>query len=246
MAHGSRDGRSAATVHALVQLVAVMRPDLDVRLAFLDFNAPRLPDVLAAVDGDGHRAAVVVPLLLGSAYHARVDVPAAVSEVAGRLPRLDVRIAGVLGPDPRLSEVALQRLRAVGVRPGDPGLGVLLVAAGSSDPSANALVHEVAAGWPGTAAAFAAATEPAVGAAATAQRRSGARRIAIAPWFLAPGRLLDRVAAAGGPDAVVADPLGAHPGVAEVVLSRYAVAAAAQAPMSRLRSRSRSMRRRAS
>src|SRR5882757_11237984 len=70
VAHGSRDPRSAATIAALVEQVRVQRPDLDVRLSFLDLSTPRLPDVLAAVAADGYRQAVVVPLLLGNAFHA--------------------------------------------------------------------------------------------------------------------------------------------------------------------------------
>jgi sirohydrochlorin ferrochelatase len=55
-------------------------------------------------------------------------------------------------------------------------------------------------------------------------RAAGARRIAVGSWFLAPGRLPDRVAALAGPDALVAEPLGASAEVADVVLSRYAAA----------------------
>ena len=79
VAHGSRDPRSAATVAALVDEVRRQRPELDVRLSFLDLSAPRLPDVLDAVAAEGHRRAVVVPLLLGHAFHASVDVPGAVT-----------------------------------------------------------------------------------------------------------------------------------------------------------------------
>jgi len=247
VAHGSRDPRSAATAAALVDVVRALRPGLDVRLAFLDLSAPRLGDVLAAVHGRGHGGehgrgygathgrghgeAVVVPLLLGSAYHATVDLPGAVRDAVARLPRLRVRLADVLGPDPRLSSAALRRLAAAGARLDDPGLGVVLAAAGSSHRPANAAVEAVAAGWSrrapwvGARAAFAAAAAPSVPEAIASLRARGARRIAVAPWFLAPGRLLDRVTSAAratDPDVLVAEPLGADPEVAQLVLERYA------------------------
>lgn len=236
VAHGSRDPRSAATVAALVDVVRERAPALDVRTAFLDLSAPRLPDVLAALHGDGHRDVVVVPLLLGKAFHARVDLPAVVAETTARLPRLSVSVSDVLGPDPRLPSVALSRLRAAGADVGDPSLGVILAAAGSSHAPANRAVSDVAAswnslGWAGVEAAFASATRPDVPAAAAALRARGARRIAVASWFLAPGRLPDRIAAqarAADPPAIVADPLGAAPEVAELVLDRYTAAAAAE------------------
>lgn len=236
VAHGSRDPRSAATVAALVDVVRAQAPWLDVRTAFLDLSAPRLPDVLAALHGEGHRDVVVVPLLLGEAFHARVDLPSVVAESTARLPRLAVSVAGVLGPDPRLASVALRRLRAAGVPRGHRSLGVVLAGAGSSHAPANAAVSAVAAswaalGWTGVEAAFASAARPDVPGAVATLRARGARRIAVASWFLAPGRLPDRVAAlarAADPAALVAAPLGADPEIAELVLDRYAAAAAAE------------------
>jgi sirohydrochlorin ferrochelatase len=218
VAHGSRDPRSASTIAALVDVVRSRAPGLDVRPAFLDFDRPRLDDVLAALD----RPAVVVPLLLGAAYHARVDIPAVVAQA--RRPGQDVRVSDVLGPDPALLDVAAERLARLGVVPGDPGLGIVLAGTGSSHAAANATVHDLARRWPLAAAAFATAA-PDVPTAIADLRRRGARRIAVASWFLAPGRLLDRVhtRAAGAP---VAEALGAHAAVADVVLSRYRAAAA--------------------
>lgn len=240
VAHGSRDPRSASTVAALVEVVRRLRPGLDVRLAYLERSAPRLPEVLAGLRDDGHPRAVVVPLLLGCAYHAGVDLPAAVSRARRQHPELELRVAAVLGPDPRLAALALRRLAEAGAAvdgpcparagPGGTGLGVVLAGAGSSDLGANAAVAGVAARWAahrrwvGAVAAFAAAAEPTVPAAVIRLRAAGASRVAVASWFLAPGLLPDRVhaaALAADPAAVLADPLGADPAVAEVLLDRY-------------------------
>jgi sirohydrochlorin ferrochelatase len=230
VAHGSRDPRSAATVTRLLARARSIRPDVDIRGAFLDLSAPRLGDVLTALHGQGHREAVVVPLLLGHAYHARVDVPALITEATARLPRLSVAVGDVLGPDPRLEQVAFARLLATGARPDDAGLGVVLAGAGSSHPPANAAVSAVARrwaarhGWAGAVAAFAAAADPGVPAAIRSLRARGARRIAVASWFLAPGRLPDRITAlarAADPAALVAGPLGAATPLAELLLDRY-------------------------
>jgi sirohydrochlorin ferrochelatase len=226
VAHGSRDPRSAASVMALLRVVRRARPWLDVRGAFLDLSAPRLGDVLTGLDGE----VVVVPLLLGSAYHARVDVPAMVHEATSRLPRLSVSVAGVLGPDRRLESLALRRLLDAGARPDDDRLGVVVAAAGSSHQPANALVSTVASRWQarfpvaGAVAAFAAAADPDVPAAIARLRARGAERIAVASWFLAPGLLPDRItrlAREADQDAIIADPLGADSALAEIMLDRY-------------------------
>jgi sirohydrochlorin ferrochelatase len=230
VAHGSRDPRSAATIDALLAVLRERHRDLDVRTAFLDLSAPRLADVLAAIHDEGHPEVVVAPLLLGSAYHARVDVPGALSRAAQRHPRLRVRVTDVLGPDPRLESAALHRLIQAGADPTDPSLGVVLAGAGSSHRPANLAVAAVArrwtrtTRWSGALAAFAAAARPDVPTAVAALRARGARHIALGSWFLAPGLLPDRVTAAmrdAAPGALLAAPLGPDPFVADVIASRY-------------------------
>lgn len=221
VAHGSRDPRSAATVAELMDVVRSRYPELDARTAFLDLSAPRLRDVLGGVEG-----AVVVPLLLGHAFHARVDVP---GEVA-RGGRPGVVVADVLGPSVEVA--ALDRLADAVGSLDDPELGVVVAGVGSSHAPANAVVAAVAAGWrrrfgwSGAEAAFATA-EPSVTEAIARLRAGGARRVAVAQWVLAPGLLPDRIArAAQSGDALLAAPLGPHPAVADLVVTRYAEALA--------------------
>jgi sirohydrochlorin ferrochelatase len=220
-AHGSADPRSAANAWAVAGRLRRMRPGLDVRIAFCELNTPRLVEVLTP-------DAVVTPFLLADAYHARIDIP---RQIAGC--SVTVRQADVLGEDERLVWVLGERLAELGVSTLDPQVGVLVVAIGSTHPAANARTAEVArklavgTQWACATTAFATGPGPSPAEAATRLQRRGARRVVIAPWFLAPGRLTDRVtnyaAAEGIP---MAAPLGAHPLVAETVLDRFDAAAA--------------------
>ncbi|MGH3572945.1 MAG: sirohydrochlorin chelatase [Pseudonocardiaceae bacterium] len=221
VAHGSRDPRSAATISSLMDRVRRLRPDLDVRLAFLDLCTPRLETVLTTVS-----QAVVVPLLLGRAFHADVDVPGAVARAVAARPQLDVTVADVLGPDARLESVALRRLAEVGVSPADSGFGVVLAAAGSQRAPSNAAVAAVAqrlaqhTRWQ-VVPAFACAARPIVSDAIATLQAQGARRIAVASWFLAPGLLPDKVVRQAGDTALLASPMGDDAAVAELIVHRY-------------------------
>jgi len=93
VAHGSRDPRAAAATSALARAVGRAHPSWAVRASFLDHAGPRPLDALASLPV---RHAVLVPLLLTSAYHGRVDIPAVVS-AASELP-LTVSVAPVPGP----------------------------------------------------------------------------------------------------------------------------------------------------
>jgi sirohydrochlorin ferrochelatase len=220
-AHGSADPGSAANARAVAAQVRRMRPGLDVRVAFCEINTPNLIDVLDGCSGE----AVVTPLLLVDAYHARVDIPAQIARCgASHL----VRQARVLGEDDRLVSVLGERLTELGVSRLDDTLGVLVVAVGSSDAAANARTAAVApklalgTHWAAVAAAFATRQEPSLSEAADGLRRRGARRVVVAPWFLAPGRLPDRVREFAEDAGIeMAGPLGPHRLVAQTVLDRF-------------------------
>ncbi|KOU15653.1 cobalamin (vitamin B12) biosynthesis CbiX protein [Streptomyces sp. XY593] len=237
IAHGSRDPRHAATVHALTRRARALRPGLRVETAFLDFNAPRVEQVLSALHAEGVRDVVALPLLLTRAFHAKADIPAALSDALTRLPGLSVSVADVLGPSPLLVDALERRLSEAGLTPADRATtAVVLASAGSTDPEAIAVIAEIArewrhTGWCAVRPAFASAALPRTEDAVRALRAEGFARVAVAPYVIAPGRLPDRIAAgaeAAGAD-VVADVLGAAPELALLLLRRYDAAAAAPA-----------------
>jgi sirohydrochlorin ferrochelatase len=238
LAHGSKDPRSAETVNALCAQVRGLRPDLRVEAAFLDHCEPSPTQLFDRLVAEGYDEVVVVPLLLTAAYHARVDVPAVVQEAADRHPKLRMQVTEVLGDDVLL-DVLDRRLRtalkAERVREID---ALVLTAAGSSDARANASVARLARLWGArhrlpAVAAFASAAPPASGEAVRRFRSEGRRHVAVGSYFIAPGFLPDRaeeLAVEAGAIAV-ADPLGADPEVAWLVLTRYTVAAVELVPL---------------
>lgn len=239
VAHGSRDPRSAATVSAVVERVRATRPGTAVRTAFLDLNEPSVDQVLDSLAAQGETHAVAVPLLLGSAFHARVDLPGILAAAAARHPWPRVTQAQVLGADPRLISVLRERVlaayTATGSAPSADRLGVAVAAVGSLSRSANIRTTRVArrlAAWTGwqTETCFA-TVDPDVTQAVTRLRAEGAEHIVVAPWFLAPGLLTDRLRHRA-PDVVHADVLGDHHALAEIVWNRYDSAVAEHLPLS--------------
>lgn len=239
LAHGSRDPRSAVTITQLVAEVRAQRPDLRIETAFLELAKPGFQTVVDKLVKAGHDEIVVVPLLLTEAYHATVDVPAAVTTAEARHPGLRIRASAVLGLEPRFLEVLDERLRAAlraaRVRELD---ALVLAAAGSTDPLATQAIARLARVWGAhhrlpVSAAYASATPPATGEAVRAFRAEGRRHIAVASLFLAPGQLPDRAAelALEAGAVAVSAPLGAHPEVARAVLARYAVGAVELVPV---------------
>jgi sirohydrochlorin cobaltochelatase len=116
----------------------------------------------------------------------------------------------------------------------------VLVGRGSSDPDANAETAKVARlllegrGYEGVEVSYVSLTRPSVPDALERARLLGARRVVVAPYFLFPGVLPDRIVAqartyAGGHpdvDVRVAELLGDCDELADLVAERYAEALA--------------------
>ena len=215
---------------------------VDARAAYLDLCDPGLTAVAEQGRDGGWTRAVVVPLLFTQAFHARVDVPEAVSAAADET-GLTLVVADILGTQDDLVAVLADVLRDRAVPEDTP---VLLFAVGSSDPDANAAVHDLAARVGTTRsgavrAAFATAEprpdpvlaelgipQPSPAELSPAELKpadfDGSARpdppLAILPLFVSPGRLLDLWAArAEQAGWLIADPLETR--LAPVVLDRF-------------------------
>ncbi|MBE1487172.1 sirohydrochlorin chelatase [Plantactinospora soyae] len=237
VAHGSRDPRAALATEALTRAVAAARPGLVARASYLDHGQPRPAAVLAELEAAGHRRAVLVPLLLTAAYHGKVDIPETVAAARSAGLEIPVLVGDVLGPteagvDPRLVAGLCRRLTEAGCSvhgDSDNGRvdGLVLAAAGTRDAAARRTVEEVAEALGAalavpTRVGYASAAPPTAAVAVAGLRAGGARRVAVATYFLAPGRLYETAMASAREAGAVAfaAPLGDAPELARLVLAR--------------------------
>jgi sirohydrochlorin ferrochelatase len=236
VAHGSKDPRASATVTELAAVARGRAPGLDLRTAFLGHAPPSLPQVLSTIGAD--QAVTVLPLLLTAAFHSKADIP----RVLARAARPGISYGATLGPHPLLLDALDRRLAEA-----DPGAhadpartAVVLAAAGSSDPEANATIAGLAAqwqaraGWYAVRPAYASAAGPSPdgrrpegvspAVAVAGLLRDGAPRVAVATYLLAPGLFADRIrhSALAAGAAAVSPALGACPEVADILLDRFA------------------------
>jgi sirohydrochlorin cobaltochelatase len=184
--------------------------------AYLDLAQPDLGAAARQLADAGHTTAVVVPLLFTEAYHATIDVPETVGDVAESLP-LQLVVADILGTGDDVARLLAQSMEDADI---DDHSSVLLFAVGSSKLEANKAVFDLAARLargrrqpvracfgtcaPGVADLLDEVGEP----------------VAILPLFLAEGLLLTPVRAlAAHRGWRIATPLGER--AAELVRQRY-------------------------
>jgi sirohydrochlorin ferrochelatase len=205
-AHGTRSPAGLATTRRLLDAVRAARPSLTVELCFLDVLSPSLREALDRLQGQD---VVIVPLLLSAGYHVTTDIPKIVAD------RPSVRVARHLGPDPLVVAAVADRLAEAS----DGSATTLLAAVGSSRESAR---QEVS-----TAAKLLAAR---LGRDVDVLTLDGDPRaaltahpapVAVASYLLAEGDFLEKVRTAASGVAVVAEPIGTHPALVRLVLSRF-------------------------
>ena len=250
--HGSRSPEGVDEYWRLAAVLRAAAPGLEVGCGFIELARPRLDEGIETLVAAGATSVVAVPLVLLGAGHLKDDGPAALRRARERHPGVVFRYARHLGIHPTILALAEARAREachVGDTP-NPGSGpgevsVILVGRGSSDPDANSDLAKVARlvwdgrGFAAVEPAFVSLASPSVPEALDRCRRLGARRVAVVPYFLFTGVLVDRIGdqarawARSHPDTEVT--IGSYLGpvgpVADVVLERYNEALAGGAVM---------------
>jgi sirohydrochlorin cobaltochelatase len=140
LAHGSRHPEGSLGIERLMAAVAE-QAKIPTVPAYLDLAQPDLNAASRQLAGAGHATAVVVPLLFTEAYHATIDVPETVRDVAASLP-LHLVVADILGTGDDVADLLRQCMVAASI---DENSSLLLFGVGSSRAGANDAVFDLAA-----------------------------------------------------------------------------------------------------
>lgn len=219
VAHGTRKA-SGNEVAREITAAAGSALGVEAVCSYVELCEPLFETVVAA----SATPTIVVPLLLSTGFHLRQDLPRMARAAAGPLV-----LGRPLGAHHLLAEAQVAQLLAAGARPGEGRL--VLLAAGSSDPLATRDLTRAAEllglAW-GTPGSVEIATLSALGRRPAEVVRPGDL---VSPYLLAPGFFADRARAeslAAGA-ALVADVIGPHPLVVDLVVQRTNALAAARA-----------------
>ncbi len=96
-AHGARDPRWAAPFEAVAAQVRLREPAAAVRLAFLEFMSPTLPEAGAELVAAGCRSVAVLPMFLGAGGHVRKDLPLLMDTLRANHPGVDFSLHTAVG-----------------------------------------------------------------------------------------------------------------------------------------------------
>jgi sirohydrochlorin cobaltochelatase len=110
--HGSRDPLWRLPMESVAARMQALQPQLPVRCAFLELDAPTLPQAAAELVAAGAAHLTVVPMFLGAGRHAREDLPALVDQLRASHPGVVFVLQKPVGEDARvldlLARIALE------------------------------------------------------------------------------------------------------------------------------------------
>ena len=113
-AHGARDARWAAPFEAVAMRVRAARPDVQVRLAFLEFMSPDLASAGAELVAAGCAHITILPMFLGAGGHVRKDLPLLLDAMRAEHPQVHFALQTAVGEiDSVADAMAAAALRAL-------------------------------------------------------------------------------------------------------------------------------------
>jgi len=103
-AHGARDPRWAAPFEAVAARIREQRPQLALRLAFLELMSPSLAQAGAELCSAGCTHIDVLPMFLGTGGHLRQDLPPMLQQLREQHPSVHWRLHAAVGEQPAVRD----------------------------------------------------------------------------------------------------------------------------------------------
>ena len=199
--HGSRVAAGNVEIEKFTQIWRTNNPEWNIELCFIEFAPVLLDAGLNTAAKKGGRV-IVVPLILNAAGHVKMEIPHHIDKARQRHADVEYIYARHLGANDKMLAILKRNLRKtmLKMRAPDPKTtGVVLLGRGSSDRVANGenaklsrylfeeSQHEL------VDPAFTGISFPRIETAVQRQIRLGMMQIAVLPYYLFSGTLMERI-----------------------------------------------------
>ena len=113
--HGNPEKEADSTGYIAEELHNLIHPSCSnkcVRIAYLQFMKPALPEAIKEAVNDGANKIIIHPYLLSSGYHVSKNIPEMIDKAKHDHPHIEFVYTEPLGAHKKLVEVVLERIRA--------------------------------------------------------------------------------------------------------------------------------------
>lgn len=109
VSHGSRVEETKNTIFKVQESLRKRDIYEDVRVAFMEFNSPNIPDAIESIYNDGIRYIIVAPMFLFQGNHIKKDIPEVLKTIKQKHLDLKIYMAEPIGFDDRLVDIIAER-----------------------------------------------------------------------------------------------------------------------------------------
>ncbi|ARK29450.1 Sirohydrochlorin cobaltochelatase [Halalkalibacter krulwichiae] len=203
--HGSRVKDGNVELQQFVEKAKSSHPTIFIQeCCFLELAEPTIEEGVEACIKKGATKIAVVPVLLLTAMHAKVDIPEAIDRMKIKYPHIVFTYGRPIGIDKTVISIVKDRLKTAGLHMVDKRpdynerqpISILLVGRGSSDPDNTSDLMKIARlVWEFTPVmdvdvCFIAATRPNVDEGLARMNRIPNDRVYVVPYLLFTGVLM--------------------------------------------------------
>jgi sirohydrochlorin cobaltochelatase len=103
--HGSRDPLWRRPMETVAARLRALQPATPVRCAYLELEAPGLPEAAGELVAGGAGAITIVPMFLGTGRHVREHLPVLVDRLRSAHPHVAFTLQQPVGEDERVLEL---------------------------------------------------------------------------------------------------------------------------------------------
>lgn len=200
--HGSRNQAGNDEIRAFQHQWQEQHPEWRIELCYIELADVLLPEGLQRA-AEGADKVIIVPLILSAAGHVKTEIPEAIAEARERFPEVEFIYASHIGANLDILKILKGRLKNVMqtlAMPDPKNTGVIILGRGSSDRAANGELAKLAR-WlyedtehELVDIAFTGITHPRLETVVQRQVQLGMTQIAILPYYLFTGLLIERIA----------------------------------------------------
>jgi len=199
--HGSRHEPGNEEILRFADLWQQRNPEADIEVCFIELAEPLLD---AGLDNAAAKAdrVIVVPLILNAAGHVKMEIPEYIEQARSNHPNTEFIYARHLGANEQILQILKRNLHQTQLEmdvPDPHSTGVIILGRGSSDRIANGEIAKMAR-WLYEESehelvdiAFTGITHPRLETAVRRQVQQGMTQIAILPYYLFTGLLMERI-----------------------------------------------------
>jgi len=112
VAHGARDPRWALPIERIAEAVASRARGSAVRIAYLEFLEPGIPQALDELDRAGVRNVRVVPVFLGAGGHVIHDIAGRIAAARVLRPQMKIALEPPIGSQPQVTAAIASAIAA--------------------------------------------------------------------------------------------------------------------------------------